>query len=160
MPLLTAGKAFLRDLEREGTLGVYTPLEGGYEGRYQRRLRAAGYHSLHLSAKSLGDLPSYLTDTHGVRPPFLGKKNIGREAAVGDIYYVPPIVQTQLDALPANSKGLLLWLIEGFILSRLEWDYLCKLPQREPRVRVVVEIGGDRAFRWVPLREQLAAPAS
>ena len=37
MPLITTGKPFIRDLEQAGALGVYAPLEGGYEGRYQRR---------------------------------------------------------------------------------------------------------------------------
>ena len=75
MALLTTGKPFIRDLEQYGALGVYAPLEGGYEGRYQRRLRATGYNVLHITARGLGDLSAYLTGIHGVRPPHLGKKN-------------------------------------------------------------------------------------
>jgi len=71
---LTTGKPFIRDLEQYGALGVYAPLEGGYEGRYQRRLRATGYNVLHITARGLGDLSAYLTGIHGVRPPHLGKK--------------------------------------------------------------------------------------
>lgn len=74
MALITTGNGLIRDLEKFGALGVYVPLEGGYEGRYQRRLRAAGYTTLHITAKGLGDVAAYLTRIHGVRPPHLGKK--------------------------------------------------------------------------------------
>lgn len=157
MALITTGKQMIRDLEKSGALGVYVPLEGGFEGRYQRRLRAAGYHTVNLSARGLGDLAMYLTGVHGVRPPHLGKKSLGSGAAVGYVYYVPPIVNTHLEQLPPNSKGLLLWLVDGSILSRQEIEYLATLPSLEPRVKVVVERGGDRAFRWTPLKETLAA---
>ena len=74
MPLLTTGKPFIQALEQAGSLGVYAPLEGGYEGRYQRRLRATGYETMHISARGLGDLSAYLTGVHGKRPAHLGKK--------------------------------------------------------------------------------------
>ena len=48
MPLITTGKSFIRALEKAGALGLYMPLEGGSEGRYQRRLRAYGYKRLIL----------------------------------------------------------------------------------------------------------------
>ena len=155
MALITSGKSFIRDLEKAGALGVYVPLEGGFEGRYQRRLRAAGYTTLHLTARGLGDLAAYLTGVHGVRPPHLGKKNIGQDAAVGPVYYLPPIISYQLASLPAKSKGLVLWIIEGHILSREEVEYLASLPQLEPQVKVVLEKGGDRAFRWKQLKDTL-----
>jgi NAD(P)H-quinone oxidoreductase subunit N len=157
MPLLTTGKAFIRDLERSGALGTYVPLEGGFEGRYQRRLRAAGYNTLNLSARGLGDLAAYLTGIHGVRPPHLGKKNIGQSAMVGPIYFVPPIASYQLETLPPNSKGLVLWIIEGMVLSRQERQYLANLPKIEPQLKVVIELGGDRKFRWQPLAETVTA---
>ena len=157
MALLTTGKPFIRDLEKSGALAVYAPLEGGFEGRYQRRLRAAGYETLNLTARGLGDLGAYLTGVHGVRPPHLGKKTIGQEAAVGLVYYVPPIAGYQLEVLPANTKGLVLRLIEGFVLSRNEREYLANLTQQEPRLKVVVELGGERYFRWQPLSETLIA---
>lgn len=157
MALIATGNSFIRDLEKSGALAVYMPLEGGFEGRYRRRLRAAGYKAFCLTAKGLGDLAAYLTDIHGVRPPHLGKKNIGQSAAVGYVYHVPPIVNYQLEQLPAKSKGLVLWIIEGSILSRQEADYLTRLPQQEPRVKVVVEMGGDRAFRWTSLKETVPA---
>ena len=157
MALFTTGKSFIRDLEKSGALGLYVPLEGGFEGRYQRRLRAAGYLTVHITARGLGDLGAYLMGVHGVRPPHLGKKNIGQDAAVGSVYYVPPIASYQLETLPPKSKGLVLWIIEGQILSRQEVEYLVNLPKLEPRIKVVLEMGGDRFFRWKPLQDSLVA---
>lgn len=149
MALLTTGKQFIRALETSGTLGVYVPLEGGHEGRYRRRLRAAGYDVLHITAKGLGDLSSYLTEVHGVRPPHLGKKDIRT-------YFVPPVARYRLEALRPHTKGLVVWLIEGHILSQQEIEYLITLPTIEPNIKVVVERGGDRTFRWTPLKDTLA----
>ncbi len=146
MPLITTGKPFIRDLEQAGALGVYTPLEGGYEGRYQRRLRATGYESMNLSARGMGDLSAYLTGVHGVRPAHVGKKDIRT-------YYIPPMLDTYLAHLLPGSKGLVLWLGDGQVLSLQELAYLTDLPTIDPRVKVVVELGGDRQFRWVKLAE-------
>ncbi len=157
MALITTGKTLIRDLEKFGALGVYVPLEGGFEGRYRRRLRAAGYVSLHITARGLGDVAAYLTGVHGVRPPHLGKKSTGTGAAVGSVYYVPPIIGYQLEQLPPKSKGLVLWIIEGHILSNQEVEFLATLPSLEPRVKVILERGGDRAFRWTPLEKTLLA---
>jgi NAD(P)H-quinone oxidoreductase subunit N len=157
MALITTGNGFIRDLEKFGSLGVYVPLEGGFEGRYRRRLRAAGYVNLHITARGLGDVAAYLTGVHGVRPPHLGKKSTGSGAAVGYVYYVPPIVTYNLEQLPPKSKGLVLWIIEGNILSDQEVEYLTTLARLEPRVKIVVERGGDRAFRWRPLKDTYSA---
>ena len=154
MALLETGKKFIRDMEKAGALGLYVPPEGGFEGRYQRRLRAAGYTSLSLSARGLGDLAAYLKGVHGVRPPHLGKKDYG-EGSVGPIYYLPPVIDTQLANLPPKSKGLLLWIIDGKVLSRQELEYLTVLPSFEPRVKVAVELGSDRVFRWTLLKDAL-----
>jgi NAD(P)H-quinone oxidoreductase subunit N len=153
MALIALGNSFIRDLEQSGALGLYVPLEGGFEGRYRRRLRAAGYTSLCITARGLGDLAAYLTGVHGVRPPHLGKKDIR-------VYYVPPVVNYQLEQLPPKSKGLVLWIIEGHILSRQEVEYLTTLPKQEPRVKVAVEMGGDRYFRWTPLKDSLSGLVS
>uniref|UniRef100_A0A832H4S7 NAD(P)H-quinone oxidoreductase subunit N n=1 Tax=Oscillatoriales cyanobacterium SpSt-402 TaxID=2282168 RepID=A0A832H4S7_9CYAN len=155
MALLTTGKKLIRDLETHGALGLYVPLEGGFEGRYRRRIRAAGYQSLSLSARGLGDVAAYLTGIHGVRPPHLGKKSINNGAAVGYRYFIPPIVSYRLEQLPTSSKGLLLWIIEGNILSNQEIEYLSTLPAVEPRVKLAVEMGGERYFRWEPLKQSL-----
>lgn len=150
MALITTGKRLIRDLEKSGALGLYVPPEGGYEGRYQRRLRAAGYTTLHITARSLGDVAAYLTGVHGVRPAHLGKKDIR-------VYYLPPLVNYHLEQLPPNSKGLVLWMIEGHMLSNQEVEFLAKLPSIEPRVKIALERGGDRYFRWMPLAQTLSA---
>ena len=152
MALITTGKSFIRDLEQSGSLALYVPLEGGFEGRYRRRLRAAGYAALNITARGLGDLAAYLTGVHGVRPPHLGKKEIR-------VYYVPPVVHYQLEHLPPKSKGLVLWILEGSVLSRQEVEYLTTLPQQEPRVKVALEMGGDRYFRWRSLKDTLSEVA-
>lgn len=148
MALIITGKKFIRDLEQNGSLALYVPLEGGFEGRYQRRVRAAGYVTLNLSARGLGDLAAYLTGVHGVRPPHLGKKDVRT-------YFIPPIVNSQLEQLPPKSKGLVVWLIDGIVLSNQELSYLTELSKIEPRVKVVVEVGGDRQVTWNPLKDLL-----
>ena len=157
MPLLTTGQAFIRSLEETGAVGVYAPLEGGFEGRYQRRIRTKGYTVLNITARGLGDLSSYLMGTHGVRPAHLGKKNIGQEAMVGPVYFIPPIAGYQLEHLSPKAKGLVLWIIEGQILTREEVSYLANLSKTEPRLKVVLEMGGERYFRYEPLLQILAA---
>ncbi|MGF1495137.1 MAG: NAD(P)H-quinone oxidoreductase subunit N [Microcoleaceae cyanobacterium] len=157
MALITTGGKLVRDLETHGALALYVPLEGGFEGRYQRRLRTKGYTTYHMNARGLGDLAAYLTDVHGVRPPHLGKKSSGNDAAVGNVYYVPPLVGTQLEHLPSNSKGLVLWIIDGIVLSRQELSFLVELPKIEPKVKVAIELGGSRAFTWKPLSQMVAA---
>ncbi len=157
MALITTGGKISRDLETYGALGVYVPLEGGFEGRYRRRLRSRGYVSLMMSARGMGDVSMYLTGVHGVRPPHLGKKSATADPAVGDRVFVPPIIDTQLTNLPPKSKGLLLWIVEGYILSNTELEYLVSLPKVNPKVKIVVEMGGDRVFRWQPLQSSLAA---
>lgn len=155
MPLLAFNK-FTRDLEKAGALAVRMPLEGGHEGRYRRRVRTAGYDCAYMSARGLGDLSAFLLDVHGVRPPHLGKKNMD-DSATGDRYYIPPVVSYRLQSLSPDSKGLLLWLIEGHILSSQEIEFLVSLPSIEPRVKVVLEVGGERSFTWFPLKEAVAA---
>ncbi|NEQ33046.1 MAG: NAD(P)H-quinone oxidoreductase subunit N [Leptolyngbya sp. SIO4C5] len=155
MSLLITGKKFIQGLEQSGALAVKVPLEGGFEGRYRRRLRAAGYETFSITARGLGDLSAYLMGVHGVRPPHLGKKTTGQSAAVGYTYYVPPILSYRLESLPAQSKGLLVWILEGNILSHQEVQYLTNLPKIAPQVKVVVEMGGDRVFSWMPLAQAL-----
>ncbi|NER37882.1 MAG: NAD(P)H-quinone oxidoreductase subunit N [Oscillatoria sp. SIO1A7] len=148
MGLIATGKPFIRELENMGALAVYAPLEGGFEGRYLRRLRATGYTALSITARGLGDLSMYLTGVHGVRPPHLGKKDVRT-------YFIPPIVNYNLEQLPPKSKGMVLWIIEGQMLSSQEIEYLTVLPTLEPQVKVVVEMGGERYFRWTPLKDTL-----
>ncbi|NEQ27701.1 MAG: NAD(P)H-quinone oxidoreductase subunit N, partial [Microcoleus sp. SIO2G3] len=43
------------------------------------------------------------------------------------------------------------------LFSRHELEYLATLPSVEPRLNVCIEMGGDRTFRWTPLKQVLAA---
>ena len=48
-------------------------------------------------------------------------------------------------------------ILEGFILSQTEIQYLITLTQQEPKIKVVLEMGGDRYFRWEALENSLKA---
>jgi len=151
MPLLLTGRGFRQTLEQAGALALYAPLEGGAETRLLRRLRAAGYHAHLCSARGLGDPEAFLFGLHGVRPPHLGHQSIGRGAAVGTVERVMP----QLGAALEGTGPILLWLLEGKVLSTAELASLLALTRREPRLKIVVEMGGSRALRWRPLAELL-----
>ncbi|MCM1982887.1 NAD(P)H-quinone oxidoreductase subunit N [Lyngbya confervoides] len=150
MALIITGKKFIKDVETAGAVGAYVPLEGGFEGRYKRRLRAAGYATQFVSAPGLGDVSAFMTDVHGVRPPHLGKQDLRR-------FFLPPFLTYHLENLPPRAKGLVLWLYDGKKLTQQELAYFCDLTQQEPRLKVVVELGGDRKFSWKPLRSALEA---
>ena len=153
MPLLLSGRGFKQQLERSGALALYAPLEGGAETRLLRRLRAAGYRAQITSARGLGDPEAFLTQLHGVRPPHLGHQSVGRGAAVGEVQRVMPM----LGSLFATDAPVLLWLLEGQVLSRAELASLVALTRREPRLKLVVEMGGARALRWQPLEQLVGA---
>jgi NAD(P)H-quinone oxidoreductase subunit N len=150
MGLIITGRKFVNAVATAGAIAVHVPLEGGFEGRYKRRLRAAGYATQFVSAAGLGDLSAYFMGVHGVRPAHVGKQPIRT-------YFLPPFVTYHLDNLPPEALGLVLWLYDGKKLTAQERAYLCDLTRREPRLKVVVEVGGDRQFRWQPLQEVLAA---
>lgn len=59
---------WLSDVEEHKALAIYSPHEGGYEGRYLTRLKYQGYHFLDLSARGLGDPETTLTKFHPVCP--------------------------------------------------------------------------------------------
>jgi NAD(P)H-quinone oxidoreductase subunit N len=128
MPLLLSGRGFRQELERAGALG---------------------YRAQICSARGLGDPEAYLLQLHGVRPPHLGHQSVGRGAAVGEVQRVMP----QLGALLDGDAPMVLWLLEGQVLSSAERASLVNLSQREPRLKLVVEMGGARALRWQPLAE-------
>jgi NAD(P)H-quinone oxidoreductase subunit N len=153
MPLLLSGRGFRQDLEKAGALALFVPLEGGAETRLLRRLRAAGYRALLTSARGLGDPAAFLLELHGVRPPHLGHQSVGRGAAVGEVQRVMPLLGSQFD----GAGSVLLWLLEGQVLSAAELQSLLRLTRIEPRLRIVVEMGGARALRWQPLAELVAA---
>lgn len=149
MPLLLSGRGFRQELERAGALALYAPLEGGAETRLLRRLRAAGYRAQITSARGLGDPEATLLQLHGVRPPHLGHQSVGRGAAVGEVQRVMPLLGSLLEA----AGPIVVWLLEGQVLSRAELGSLVALSARRPGLRFVVEMGGARALRWQPLAE-------
>lgn len=59
---------WLSDVEEHKALAIYSPHEGGYEGRYLNRLRYQGYYFLDLTARGLGDPETTLTKIHPVCP--------------------------------------------------------------------------------------------
>jgi NAD(P)H-quinone oxidoreductase subunit N len=119
------------------------------ETRLLRRLRAAGYQAQLTSARGLGDPEAFLFELHGVRPPHLGHQCVGQQAAVGEIQRVMPLLGPLLE----GDRPILLWLLEGQVLSSAERRALCGLCEREPRLKIVVEMGGARSLRWHPLAE-------
>ncbi|KGN46772.1 NAD(P)H-quinone oxidoreductase subunit N, chloroplastic [Cucumis sativus] len=137
---------WLSDVEEHKALAIYSPHEGGYEGRYLNRLRYQGYYFLDLSARGLGDPETTLTKIHPVCPAHLGKQPIAR-------WYFPPEVDYRLAALPPNAKGLVVWIIEAKVLSKAELQFLALLPTLRPKVRVIAECGNWRKFMWKPLKE-------
>jgi NAD(P)H-quinone oxidoreductase subunit N len=149
MPLFTSRK-ILKDIEKSGALAMSVPPEGGYEGRYRRLLEVSGYDILYISARGLGDISSFLTGVHGVRPAHLGKKEVRT-------YFIPPEINYRLQSLPKASKGLVVWLIEGKYLSKQELQVLNEIPKLDPRVKIVIEVNSDRSVNWQPLDEAIAA---
>ena len=63
----------------------------------------------------------------------------------------------QLGHLFDSNAPVLLWLLEGQVLSKAERTSLLELTRREPRLKLVVELGGARALRWQPLQQLIAA---
>lgn len=74
---------------------------------------------------------------------------MGRGAAVGEVHQVMP----QLGPLLEGDAPIVLWLLEGQVLSAAERAALTALTRRWPRLRIVVEMGGARALRWQPLEQ-------
>jgi len=151
MPLLLSGQKFRNDLESAGCLAITTPLEGGSETRLLRRLRAAGYRTQISSVRGLGDPSVFLFNLHGVRPPHLGHQNVGRNGALGEVQQVMP----QANELLAEDKPLVLWLLEGQVLSHSELLSLCDVCEKENRLKIVIEMGGSRVLKWQPMRSFL-----
>ena len=60
MPLLLTGNKFHNDLHTNKCLAIFTPLEGGYEPRLLRRMRAKGFKTYITSARGLGDPEIFL----------------------------------------------------------------------------------------------------
>jgi NAD(P)H-quinone oxidoreductase subunit N len=72
---------------------------------------------------------------------------------VGEVQRVMPLLGGDLE----GTSPILLWLLEGQVLSDAELASLLQLCRRESRLKLVVEMGGARALRWQPLEQLLAA---
>ena len=59
---------WLEDVEKHKAIAIYTPHEGGYEGRYLNRLKEQGYYFLDISARGLGDPETTLLNAYPVCP--------------------------------------------------------------------------------------------
>jgi len=57
------------------------------------------------------------------------------------------------DVLPANKTKMLLWVQDCKVLSSTEVAYLTILAAENPNIRVVCEVGVDRAVSWKPLKD-------
>ena len=148
MPLLLTGKTFHNDLKKNKCLALFAPLEGGYETRLLRRMRAKGYKSLITSARGLGDPEIFLMKLHGIRPPHLGHQSVGRNGALGEVQQVIPQAS---ELFNDNDKNKLLWLLEGQVLSKSELESLTTICNEENKLHIVIEMGGYRKLEWKPL---------
>ncbi len=108
MPLLLTGKKFHNDLKTNKCIAIFAPLEGGYETRLLRRMRAKGFKTFITSARGLGDPEVFLLQLHGVRPPHLGHQSVGRNGALGEVQQVIPQAS---ELFNENDKNKLLWLL-------------------------------------------------
>lgn len=152
------GNRFIADVEKQKAVAVWSPPEGGLDGNYLRRLRGIGYKAVVITAKGLGDLERCLLESHSVRPPHLGKKDQPGSGKLR-VYQFPPDLAIHLDTLPADAKGLVLWVIEGKVLSLQELEYLATLPDMIPKLKVVVEVGSDNKMRWQGLADTVSKMA-
>ena len=152
MPLLLTGKKFLNDLNTSKCLAIFAPLEGGYETRLLRRMRAKGFKTCITSARGLGDPEVFLLKLHGVRPPHLGHQSVGRNGALGEVQQVIPQAS---ELFIETDKNKLLWLLEGQVLSRSELESLNRICTEENKLKIVVEMGGSRKLEWKPLNDYI-----
>ncbi len=152
MPLLLSGQKFYNDLFEHGSLAVFAPLEGGYETRLLRRMRARGFKTYITSARGLGDPEVFLFNLHGVRAPHLGHQNIGRNGALGEVQQVIP---QAAELFNENDKKKLLWLLEGQVLSQSELERLIQISQENEELKIAIEMGGSRKLKWESLQQYI-----
>ena len=70
---------------------------------------------------------------------------------MGEVQRVMPLLAPQFE----GDGPVLLWLLEGQVLSSAELQSLLNLTRLEPRLKIVVEMGGARSLRWQPLSSLL-----
>ena len=58
----------------------------------------------------------------------------------------------QINEFLAEEKSVVIWLLEGQVLSRSELLALCDICDREPKLKIVVEMGGSRSIQWQSMR--------
>ena len=131
---------------------MFAPLEGGYETRLLRRMRAKGFKTYITSARGLGDPEIFLLKLHGIRPPHLGHQSIGRNGALGEVQQVIPQAS---ELFNENDKDKLLWLLEGQVLSQSELESLIKICTTDNKLKIVVEMGGSRKLEWKSLNDYI-----
>tara|TARA_B100000925_G_scaffold274000_1_gene239135 strand:- start:158 stop:628 length:471 start_codon:yes stop_codon:yes gene_type:complete len=152
MPLLLSGQKFYDDLFQYGALAIFAPLEGGYETRLLRRMRARGFKTYITSARGLGDPEVFLFNLHGVRAPHLGHQNVGRNGALGEVQQVIP---QAAELFNENDKKKLLWLLEGQVLSQSELERLIQISQENEELKIAIEMGGSRKLKWESLENYI-----
>ena len=152
MPIILSGQRFHDELSKSGSLAVFAPLEGGYETRLLRRMRAKGFKTFIISARGLGDPEVFLFKLHGIRPPHLGHQNIGRNGALGEVQQVIP---QAAELFNDENKKKLLWILEGQVLSQSELERLLKISQSDDKLKIVIEMGGSRKLQWQPLEQYI-----
>ena len=152
MPLILSGEKFHDDLYKYGCVAVFAPLEGGYETRLLRRMRAKGFKTFITSSRGLGDPEVFLLKLHGIRPPHLGHQNVGRNGALGEVQQVIP---QAAELFNDNDQKKLLWLLEGQVLSQSELASLIKMSKENDTLKIVVEMGGSRKLKWQSLSDYI-----
>jgi len=126
---------------------VFSPPDGGYEGRFTLAVKNSGYYILNVNARGLGDVEAYLTKVHGVRPAHVGKQPIQR-------FFEPGLATTALEKKGAGTdKGVCIWIQDGLVLSKTELAYLTSLVTADSNFKVVVECGYEREVVWKPLTQ-------
>ena len=152
MPLLLTGKKFHNDLNQNKCLAMFTPLEGGYETRLLRRMRAKGFKTYITSARGLGDPEVFLLKLHGIRHPHLGHQSVGRNGALGEVQQVNPQAS---ELFSEENDHKLLWLLEGQVLSQSELENLLKICTADNKLKIVVEMGCSRKIEWRSLNDYI-----
>ena len=114
------------------------------------------------AAKAAGSIDSPVkTSPAKITPDSPVSWQIKRRRMDGGLTRMTPFalqeVVLQLGDLLDGDAQVALWLLEGQVLSQSELSALCDLCSREPRLRIIVEMGGARSLRWQPMSGLLAS---
>ena len=83
------------------------------------------------------------------REPVPAVLEVRGNGALGEVQQVIP----QLNEFLKGNDPVVLWLLEGQVLSKSELLTLNDICQRDSRFKVVVEMGGSRKLRWQAMSE-------